>query len=101
MVVMPDLSRPPHAFAPAGRRPPIAPLELADEVVSATRAGRLHPAARALLDLYVANRREGERVGQCFARLGAPTYTAILHEALLERVPDVLDGDAAAERATA
>ena len=45
-------------------------------------ASRLDPAAQAILGLYRACRLEGERYTECFARLGAPTYAAMLREAL-------------------
>jgi hypothetical protein len=45
-------------------------------------ASRLDPAAQAILGLYRACRLEGERYAECFARLGAPTYAAMLREAL-------------------
>jgi hypothetical protein len=40
------------------------------------------PATQALLDLYLAHRRRDEDHRQCFARLGARTYAALLDEAL-------------------
>jgi hypothetical protein len=45
-------------------------------------ASRLDPAAQAILGLYRACRLEGERYPECFARLGAPSYAAMLREAL-------------------
>ncbi|HEX2184956.1 MAG TPA: hypothetical protein VHN78_05575 [Chloroflexota bacterium] len=45
-------------------------------------AASLGPAAQAIVGLYLANRREGEAFDTCFARLGAPKYAAMLHEAL-------------------
>jgi hypothetical protein len=45
-------------------------------------ASRLDPAAQAILGLYRACRLEGERYAECFARLGAPSYAAMLRDAL-------------------
>lgn len=64
----------------AGMTPDPADLDptAVDEMAPA-----LGPAVQAIVGLYVACRLEGERYAECFARLGAPTYAAMLHEALL------------------
>lgn len=53
----------------------------------------LDPAAQALLDLYLAHRHHDEDHRQCFARLGAHSYAALLDEALgelsLDLAPDI------------
>jgi hypothetical protein len=58
-----------------------APADLDPAAIDAL-APRLDPAAQAIVGLYCACRLEGERYAECFARLGAPTYAAMLHEAL-------------------
>ncbi|MDQ3702566.1 MAG: hypothetical protein M3442_16825 [Chloroflexota bacterium] len=47
-------------------------------------AATLGPSGQAIFGLYVACRLKGEHYAECFARLGAPTYAAMLREALLE-----------------
>jgi hypothetical protein len=56
---------------------------------------QLAPAIRAIVDLYLAHRLAGERYGDCFARLGAPKYRAMLQEALPGR-PGTWIGEPAA-----
>jgi hypothetical protein len=60
---------------------PADPADLDPAAVDALGAA-LGPAVQAIVGLYLACRLEGERYVECFARLGAPTYGAILHEAL-------------------
>jgi hypothetical protein len=64
------------------RRRPVMPLtELEPAALDALAAG-LDPAAQAIVGLYRACRLDGERFADCFARLGAPSYAAMLDEAL-------------------
>jgi hypothetical protein len=72
-----------RAFGPSGHSRPrrSSPADLDPAAIDAL-APRLDPAAQAIVGLYRACRLEGERYAECFARLGAPTYAAMLHEAL-------------------
>ena len=74
-------TQPPGATGSRAVPPPADPADLDPAGVDALGAA-LGPAVQAIVGLYLACRLEGERYVECFARLGAPTYGAILHEAL-------------------
>jgi hypothetical protein len=63
------------------RRPAPPPADLEPAAIDAL-AARLDPASQAIVELYRACRLDGERFADCFARLGAPSYAAMLDEAL-------------------
>ena len=54
----------------------------------------------ALLDLFEANRREGEAYAQCFQRVGAPGYAAYLSDLLGGAPSGARRAPEGAERAT-
>jgi hypothetical protein len=66
---------------PRRRRPAMPLTELEPAALDALAAG-LDPATQAIVELYRACRLDGERFADCFARLGAPSYAAMLDEAL-------------------
>ncbi len=72
-----QLARPP---SPAGGAPalPARPRSTTLEALSAPDLGRLTEAA--LMDLCDAYRRDGKARAECFQRLGAARYAALLRE---------------------
>lgn len=90
-VFEPTTRRPLHGTAAAprvglsGLAPDLAELDpsLIDLSLIDEMAATLGPSGQAIFGLYVACRLKGEHYAECFARLGAPTYAAMLHQALL------------------
>ena len=74
--------RPNLVFEPGHRARMRGPAADSEPAVPESMAKPLDPAAQVIADLYHACRLDGERYAECFARLGAPRYAAMLREAL-------------------
>jgi hypothetical protein len=70
--------------------PPVSAGVVTGVAVTAEPAAvrSVDPAVQALLDLYEAHRHQDEDHRQCFARMGARTYAALLDEVLGQQLPE-------------